>query len=367
MTFRSTPPSEPAGVFGRILPTLLVLLSGLFTSRLQAQPAETMLLEWSAPKGCPGAEEVRARVRKLAGSTELKGAPLRAEGTITRNATGDLHLRLIIRQDELVGERNLDGTSCSDLAGAASVALALLLRSPAPLGPDDLTGSAEPGDTSPGDPPAGAISVTSSLGDKRASSAPSAAPRASATSTGANGGAAARTERGWRVLLQLPVLGLGLGPLHKPSYGLSLAAGASVGRWLGLAEGRAWLPQRTSAVQEAEQYHAELQRYAAGLRGGYAFLWSRFQLVPCVALSIEHLSARGGGPHIAAQTAKTTWLAVALGLQARVEMARWLNLVLGIDLQLQTSRPTIAIGGVGVIEQLLPFAANVTFGLEWIF
>jgi predicted phosphodiesterase len=76
---------------------------------------------------------------------------------------------------------------------------------------------------------------------------------------------------------------------------------------------------------------ADVQRFAAGLRGCHSFLWPRFQIAPCLALSAEHMSARGNGPHIAESEARTTWLAVGFGVQARLPLTRWLNLLAGVD------------------------------------
>jgi hypothetical protein len=361
MTSRSTQPFELRVTSRRARPLLLVVLGLLQAARALSQPPAPIPLEWSAPQECPEADEVRARVRKLAGTTQTAGAPLRAEATVARRPDAGFHLHLVVHAGDLVGEREIDGKSCSDLAGATAVALALLLRSPVPLTADDLTGSA----TSSAD--AGGEAASSSVAQGEAMKA-ATSPSATAASEAATSSASSspQPQRAWRGLIQAPLLMIGVGPLHRPSYGLSLAAGMSLGRWLWLAEGRAWLPQRTSAVIEAERYAADVQRFAAGLRGCHSFLWPRFQIAPCLALSAEHMSARGNGPHIAESEARTTWLAVGFGVQARLPLTRWLNLLAGVELQIQTSRPKIAIDDVGLIEQLLPVAAGFTLGSEWI-
>lgn len=368
MTSRLAPPCDLRAATKRVLLVLSAVWVLAQSARAWAQPAQAFELEWSAPQGCPGAAEVRERVRKLAGTTPTAGASLHADATVSRQADGGLHLHLLVRADNLVGERNIEGRSCSDLAGATAVALALLLRSPSPLTAADLTGAAS--DTGEPQQPSRSTATPPVVAQ---SGSPVVAPSgsASAADPAAPGPASAssdapRKPRGWRALLQAPTLLVGVGPLHRASYGLALGAGMSVRRWLWVAEGRAWLPQRTSRAVAGQDYSADVQRYAAGLRGCHAFLWPRFQLAPCVALSVEHMSARGRGAHVAPSDAKTTWFAAGLGVQARVPLVRWLALAAGGELQIQTSRPQIAIDDVGVIEQLLPVAGVFTLALEWI-
>ena len=100
-------------------------------TRAVAQAPEALQLEWSAPPGCPSGDAVRARVRQLIRHTEAAdGSVVHAEGTITRRASGELHLHLLVRERELVGERHIESRSCRDLAASAAVALALLMRAP---------------------------------------------------------------------------------------------------------------------------------------------------------------------------------------------------------------------------------------------
>ena len=102
------------------------------------------------------------------------------------------------------------------------------------------------------------------------------------------------------------------------------------------------------------------------LRACRTVVRSRIELAPCVALSLEHLSARGYGPQIAPSSESALWIAAGGGGQARLPLAPWLTLVAGLDVQIQTSRPVITIDGVGSIEQLGPVAGTVLVGSEWI-
>jgi hypothetical protein len=374
MTLRSAQRSEPRGASKRLLAALLVSLWLPRSAHVSAQTSEPLELQWAAPQGCPKADDVRARVRELAGSSPLTGE-LRAEATIARRSDGGFHLRLVVRADDLVGERNIDAKSCADLAGAAAVALALLLRSSEPLSQADLMGRPTDSNalTQTNSSRRGADSDAAAQGE-RASAAgltddESAGTRATSTVAAPEPASArrdVRSTRRFRGLLQAPLLALGFGPLRKASFGLALAAGAALGPWVLLADGKAWLPQSVDTVHEAERYEADVLHFAAGLRGCRALLWPRFQLAPCVLLSVEHASARGTGPHIVSSKDKASWIAAGIGAQGRFNLTAWLNLVAGIDVQFQTAQPTIAIDGVGTIAQLLPVAVTVTLGSEWI-
>jgi hypothetical protein len=162
------------------------------------------------------------------------------------------------------------------------------------------------------------------------------------------------------------VLALGLGPLPHPSFGFGLAGGVLIDQWRFVAEGRGWLSQRVTTTSDLEEYGAEIDRFAVTVRACRTVLQSRVELAPCLALSLEHLSARGYGPQITSRTESTLWLAAGGGGQARLPVAPWLTLVAGADIQIQTARPAITIDGVGLVEQLGPVAATVMVGSEWI-
>jgi hypothetical protein len=157
-----------------------------------------------------------------------------------------------------------------------------------------------------------------------------------------------------------------IGPLPEIGLGVGFAGGAMIDRWRFVAEGKFWLRQHATVTSDLGEFGADLDRQSVSLRACRALWGSRFELAPCVSLALEHLSARGTGAQIAARSDDTWWLAVGIGGQARLHLAPWLSLVLGIDGQLETSRPVIQVDSVGVVDQLAPVAAMVTLGSEWI-
>jgi hypothetical protein len=166
-------------------------------------------------------------------------------------------------------------------------------------------------------------------------------------------------------LLDAPLGALELGPMPEPSLGGALAIGLWIDRWRILAEGSLWQRQELTATTHLPAA-ADIDRFAATLRTCRTFPFDRFELAPCVHVSLQHVSARGKGPQIAARTEASTWVAPGAGVQARYHLASWLALLAGIDARIEGARPRIAIDGVGRVGQLGPAAVKIALGLEWI-
>jgi hypothetical protein len=369
MTSRSAAPAEGLRGTAARAAALVALCALVLPVRARAQSPEPVELSWDAPPGCPHAREVRDRIRQLAGASKSSGTPLRAEATVSRNDDGRLHLKLVVHAGNLVGERNIDGKSCADLAGATAINLALLLNASEPLSESALAGSEQPGSASS----AGAAAA-SSFGDARkqdaagTSSQPAPAPKpepqAQAPHAQAPADDAATTRR-WRALIELPFASLGIGPLPRPSFGLSLGGGVSLERWRFLAETNAWLSQQLRP-SDHPGLGAKVGRIVASLRACRAVVPGRFELAPCLHVSVDHIWARGTGANVASRTAATTWVAVGAGAQARLYLAQWFSLVGEVDAQIETARPRISIDGVGYVGQLAPAAVTLRLGSEWI-
>jgi hypothetical protein len=361
MTSRSAQPGEHRAV------ALAALYAALSCVPARAQSTELVELTWEAPSGCPAASDVQARIRKLAASARPSGTALRAAATITRNPGGGLRLRLVIRAGDLVGERTIEGRSCEDLAGAAAVNLALLLVAREPLTAADVgappgASTAEP--AKPGEP-----QPTQEQPSKTEAAEPDQPDDDDHADTGADDedeqNDDAPKARGWRGLLDAPLGALELGPMPEPSLGGALAIGLWFDRFRILAEGSLWQGQELTATTHLSAA-ADIDRFAATLRACRTFPFDRFELAPCAHVSLQHVSARGKGPHIAARTEATTWVAPGIGVQARYDLASWLALLAGVDARIEGSRPRIAIEGVGRVGQLGPAAVKIALGLEWI-
>lgn len=115
------------------------MLAGPARARAQTASPPPVALEWNVPSGCPTAPEVLKRILKLAHVWPPTGTPLRAAATITPTQDEQLHLRLIVYEGGLVGERNIEAKACANLASATAIHIALLLNQSTPLRERDLS------------------------------------------------------------------------------------------------------------------------------------------------------------------------------------------------------------------------------------
>ncbi len=358
-----------------VAPAALLSLSGLLCAGpVRAQPVQSFELTWTAPPGCPAQAQVRQRVEALVGAARPAKEPLSAAGTITQTGDSRFRLMLVVRSGDLVGERNIESTSCADLAGAAAVTLALLLRSEEPLGdlaqlpPEGSTGATgRSPSTSPrksdGTSPERAGSESRPKGDQEATKdtededTESAAPGARDS--------AASSSRALHGLVQAPRVALSLGPLPNPSFGLGLAGGVSFADFRFLLEGEKWWEQSV-ASEDFPGFGADVDRITVTARGCRELRWQRFTVAPCLTLSIEHIRAVGTGPELEPRSQRATWLAPSAGVQGLLHLTSWLSLVASLDAHIEASRPQITIDGLGDVAELAPAAVTIIVGSEWI-
>jgi len=300
--------------------------------------ADNLDFTWNAPPQCPSKIAVQARIRELAGDAHTSTARLRAEATVSRTARGGLHLRLVVQSDDLIGERELDGASCADLAGATAVNVVLLLQSLQPQNTEVMTPSAP-------------------------KQAPTASTRPAAIE--AQPPSETSTPRAWRVLLRAPLASASIGLFPQPSVGVALAAGLQVEHWQLLAVGSAQLPQTLPALAAAAT-GARVTRAQAGVRVCRDFSLGAFGFGPCAELAWHQVWARGEGRYVMPSAAKGALLAVGVGAQARWELAPWFGLVAYVEASWHPSRPRIVIDGLGRVEPLGAVALAISFGSEWI-
>lgn len=352
---------------------------------------------------------MRERIRALTGATRATPTGLQAEGTITQTDRTHFHLKLVTRSGGLVGERSLSASSCENLTGAAAVSLALLMRSSEPLSERELAGKPIDGSEPAGATATGAVPTANPTSANGTSTTSGSTPtnseqaknngqsRATAqdTSTTASATGARKqskasaqgasqapedaesspseiierpirpsSERKVHALVELPLAAMSLGPLPRPSWGVAFAAGASFENWRLLLGGTAWLRQHVPSEQSPE-FGADVDRLSGTFRACHTVSQSKFEVAPCLVLSLEHVAARGTGDGVHARSEQATWLAVGAGAQGRLHLNRSVALLLGLDAQIQTGRPVVSIDGVGEVKQLGFAAFTATIGPEW--
>jgi hypothetical protein len=329
-----------------------------------AHAAQPLDLSWQAPAGCPQESAVREQIRALVPSAMLESAQLKAEGTITR-VDQRFRLNLRLRLGDIRGERSIESDSCSDLAGAAAVALGLLLQSATQ--PDGAPGAAtESNGTSDK-----ALSESSSSNGAKGEPAPAVAGQTTSTAspppqrtTPVKEGSA--RPRNWHVVLRAPELGLDVGPLPKPSIGLAVAAGIGVQHWL--FAGSFQLPRSQRLVLPgASGAAADLEHLSAELWACRSWRAARLELGPCFILGMERLAATGAGEGVSPQSQQTTWLSLGAAALGRLYVVDWLAITASVGGKLQGARPIIRIDGLEDYRRLAPAALSCRTGLMWIF
>jgi hypothetical protein len=363
-----------------------------------AKPASGIDLHWVAPARCPGADDVRARVRNLLGKDAAgasSGDRLLAEGTVVEvGGHYRLSLRIKVASEPTVRTRVFESASCDGVAGAAAVTLALLARgegraeggvqsppsgtsAPSSSGaqPDALPApstAAPPASssaTSPVTPPDAAPSASAPPEAAPAPAGPVEAPAASPPEKApspedvAHDGNGAATAT-WSPVLRLPVLITDAGVLPSVGYGIGLGLGARVRQLRLMLSGVLWLSQDDGSKSP---YAATYQRRTGELSGCYAWQYGKLEGGPCLIMTLEDVTADSTGPNLVDSQGHVSWLTMGLGAHVGFSPARLLTLFLRPSVSLTTSRPTFAIDGYGPLYKVPLAAVGVEVGSEWIF
>jgi hypothetical protein len=87
-----------------------------------------IVLFWTAPEGCPGVEELRGEIRRLAGPVPPPPERPEARAVVRRAAKDSWGLTLSTKAGALAGERKLTAGNCAELMRAAALVLALMIN-----------------------------------------------------------------------------------------------------------------------------------------------------------------------------------------------------------------------------------------------
>lgn len=109
----------------------------LTTAVALTAPVTFMHLGWQVPDGCPDANAVETRVRRLIGKTPpASPTPARVQANVWKD--GSWHMELHVEVAGIASDRELNGNTCQTLAQAAALIIALSIApdaDPEPLGP----------------------------------------------------------------------------------------------------------------------------------------------------------------------------------------------------------------------------------------
>jgi hypothetical protein len=298
---------------------------------------------------------VFARIRKLAGSTLDETVGLWVEGTIAPAGEG-YRLTLIVRSGGNESERVIASDSCADLAGAAAVAVALL------LGVDASAIEQRDADARAAD---AAGAAATEQGEADASKKASEQNEKKTTPPPPDKKDDAESER-WALILRAPIGSVDFGPLPEAVFGVGLGAGLRYGAWRFVMSGRISLSQTVTASDASADFGADLERLTGEIAICHGFRAARFELSPCIGVGIEHLNAQGFGASISPASQRTTWVAPGAGAVGHWYALESLAFFLSATGYVELARPRLVVEGLGEVAQLKPVALGATIGAEWI-
>jgi hypothetical protein len=328
-------------------PAVLLLTCALGLGLSRSAHASEDRFEWDAPAGCPNAARVLLAVSSLLGPEPLDFGPYqRISGRVERVA-GDWHLSLELVEGTRRRSRVIMAPTCSDLAQAAGVAIALALDATAAPGAGDarsrehdrkatrleLASSAQP----PKDADA-ARAQTSSL-QSEAVTAPS-------------DGSSGAIMIGGETLLDMSAL-------PKPAFGLQLSAGWQTGRGELSAYGLLLPTQSDSAGSSGV---VEFSLLAAGLRARYELARGVVDVAGSAGVELGGISSKGEGL-VDAGAFTNGWLAPNLDLDLGTRISGgWSWRATGGAL-LPLYRPQYRINGDESVHRPSALGLRVAFGV----
>ncbi len=335
-----------------------------------------MHVEWLAPATCPSADTLQSETLRLLGNPP-PGAlhhVASAHAVVTEPQTGTWHVSLTTVVDGVRGAREIDAASCSALADATALIVALAIDPSsasiaARSGPTGSTGAANlgpaPSSSSPAPPssaqPAGPPTAPEPRARPREAAQP-AAPHADRA-------AASDVASPARLSVGASVAG-DVGSL--PAVALGAAVGVEwrlvrTAPWHVRASASAWVPQDATAGAPGGAEGARLHLYAASLTGCYEpHVWS-LEVGPCAGLEVALLTADGFGTSIPL-SGQGSWLSPIAGLASSFGLTRAVALTWEIDGLVPLARPSYVVqeasGATLSVHRPSAIAGRMGIGLQ---
>lgn len=330
---------------------------------------ELVNLRWRSPPGCPESSAVEAQIRSIVSNSPRVTPGLRADGEITRLGS-KYRLTLLVFEGDARRERIIESDSCTALAGAAAVALGLLLR-----GEKSGKDSAVPATADDG-PRAADVNVHSAAasGQARAKTPPSEASRRAPEeakrqpSSEADESASDGAEDPGKLQFVLRA------PLGAVDAGLLTEADLSAGAGIGLRY-RSWhlgtsvrfFQSETLEVSNLPNVRVSVDRLALDVWGCHSWSVGPFELGPCLTLGVDRFGAEATGHRVDARSRNFIAVAPGAGVQAHLRVSDWFAIFASATAGIETSRARFTIdGGVGEVERLGSARLTAGLGTEWI-
>jgi hypothetical protein len=296
---------------------------------------DRLRLTWTAPPGCPSTEEVRGATLRDAESRGAMGL-LEADAQVEQKPqqTGDAgwRVRLRTRRGETTGEREIEASSCSGVAEATAVVLALAMV------PPDVDEERPPVESVP----ASEAPRQSDVAVARKE----AAQDAHALALGASVATDAST-------------------LPSAAIGGSLTAAWTPGRLRVELDARRWVSQSRSLASSASG--ATFTLTSLGGRGCWAALRGKsVDLAPCAGADLHLVSAPGYGAD-SNYSPDGSWVSITGGGLGRLSLSSWLALRVRLEAVVPLARPTFVVRNEGSVHRPPSLGAAASVGLELLF
>lgn len=325
---------------------IIALLCGLFVCVVPASAQVDAEIDWRAPRACPLADVVRARVSSLL-SRHTSATRLRASGAIAPAASHGYVLTLVVHVNEHRASRTLRASDCAALsdAGAWLIALAVdptLIRR---IGEPDKSPT-EPAPANTTDTKSAPVATTV---DETSDTKPTPAQDAAQTSR-------APIVLSARAGAFIGVYSTGL-PAPALTLGMRMGLGFLEHFYAELALGYAL--SRSDALDGGASI--ELASLLTRVRG--CMTWGdRLRILPCAGLTGFRSEGRVRGITAPSED-HALWLTggAALGLAYMVHKPLELLLDAGIDLPL-SARPRFEVGGLGTVATGRFVSVHTTLG-----
>jgi hypothetical protein len=329
-----------------------------WTSAVGAEPATHLALSWSAPPGCPTAENVQARVDSLLGDGAGAGsvADVRATGQVERVDSG-YRLLLTMGVGSTPSSRVIEGRTCDELAGAAAIAIALLARSSAEGVSEPSTTDGPPTASAP-DRPENPPSAPSSKPDRASNEKDEEQEQETPAKT---------SPAELHLIIDAPIGLASWGSL--PSAGLGLGAAVGI-RWKTLrvtARGELWLPQTNEVSGFASRFTLQSGGAEACLIQAVS---DALELGPCLGASVQRLTGEGLGSEVFSSQSRTVmWVSGTGGLFASLPTPGFAHLRFfgAASVVVSPRRPRFVIDQLGPVHEPALAAPRLDLGCEWIF
>ncbi len=293
-------------------------------------------LSWEAPAGCPTQSEVERQVEKLLVGRAPAAADLEARVVVTEEASGAFHASLATGSAGIAGTRTLQGESCSAIALATSMVLALTLV------PDASIADPKPKPIPKKPPPT-----------------PSAAPRVREAEK--VGGPQTRVE-----LFVQAFGGVAVRALPQPAALVGLGVGVRRQAW-DLEIGFRLAAKQELRLGYPENGTAELSYWLLPAHACVAPLQTRsVELAACAGLAFERWSGRaarisapgnGAGSLISGQG----------GIRSQLWIARKVSISLSVEASVRPVHPWFVVGGLGRVYEIPLLSGALLGGLAFRF